>query len=205
MREIKQFYEKRIQNIKEEIENNPNIKYTKKEQDKFMKQAEKISVIPMDYAEGWKVLNENMGNFTVILLLVISFLLIPLFGSEPTVHMRELYRSTRYGKKKLDHAKILLAYLAGIFFYTVGMLIYFLTIILNFGVDGSGILIQSQVSMFFSTYCIFYLQQFLCNLLIGFLSLLLSISLTLLITIVAVLLTLTMLILIVISSNKKRK
>ncbi|MDO4169995.1 MAG: hypothetical protein Q4D45_08850 [Lachnospiraceae bacterium] len=185
MSEIKQFYKYRIQNIKEEMENNPNIKCTQQEQDTIIKKARKVSVIPMDYAEGWKVLNENMGNYSVILLFVISFLIIPLFGNDSTVHMRELYRSTRYGKKQLDHAKILFAYLTGSSFYIVGILIYFLTIILNFGAEGASMPIQSQVSMFFSTYGITYIQQFLWNLVIGCLSLLLTISLMLLVTIVA--------------------
>ena len=79
------------------------------------------------------MLNDDMGIFTAFLLILISVLLLPLFGVDAKGDMKELYRGTKYGKKPLDHARVLTAFLIGIFLYLLGMVVFFVIKIIPFG------------------------------------------------------------------------
>ncbi len=68
------------------------------------------------WAEGWKVLNDGMGVFVALVLVLISVLLLPLIGIDPKNNMQELCRGTKYGKRQLDHARILTAFYQELFF-----------------------------------------------------------------------------------------
>ena len=65
-------------------------------------------------------MNKDMSTFVPLLILFISVLLLPIFGSDTKVSMKELYRSTRYGKKTLDTARILTAFIVGSVLYFGG-------------------------------------------------------------------------------------
>ncbi len=177
------FYTKRLSHIQEMLDDNSRITYTQKEKEQIMESAGQLSSLPMDYAEGWKVLNEDMGKFMPILLIITAIILLPLFGNEPQTKMTELYRSTRYGKKILDRARIITAFTVGIILYLFGIILYFLIKMAPFGLWGGSQLIQSSVATFFSVYNITYLWQFLINAVIGLLAMLFMISLTLLLTV----------------------
>lgn len=184
-KEMEDFYSRRLSNIQERLDNNSGVAYTEKEKEWLMERAGRLSSLPMDYAEGWKVLNGDMGRFMPFLLVVTALILLPLFGSEPQTKMKELCRSTRYGKKKLDSARIITAFTTGSILYLSGSLIYFMIKMAPFGPEGGGQLIQSNAATFFSVYNITYIQQFLINTAVGFLAILFMISLTLLLTILS--------------------
>lgn len=181
--EKESFYTKRLSNIREIFDNNSKITYTEEEKEQFMEKAEQLSLLPMGYAEGWKILNEDMAKFVPLLLILIAIVLLPFFGDEPKTKMKELYRSTKYGKKKLDEARIIAAFLSGIILYLLGIILYFVIKIVPFGMEGGNQFIQSNATTFFSVYNITYLQQFLLNVLIGFVALIFVISFTLFISI----------------------
>ncbi|RDU23848.1 hypothetical protein [Anaerosacchariphilus polymeriproducens] len=183
-KEIKSFYSKRLSNIQEMLDDSSRINYTKSEKEKMMEQAGQLSSpIPMDYAEGWKVLNENMRKFMPLLLVLIALILLPLFGSEPQTKMKDLYRSTRYGKKKLDRARLITAFMVGIVLYLFGVMLYTIVMMTPFGWEGGSQPIQSNAATFFSVYNITYIQQIGINVLIGLLAMIFLIALTLLLTI----------------------
>lgn len=181
--DINNFYLKRLSNIRTMLEESQRIHYTQEEIERFMQSAKQVSEIKFGYAEGWKVLNTDMGLFVVLLLILISVLLLPLFGIDSKSNMQELYRSTQYGKKPLDYARMLTAFLTATFLYICGITLFFAVKMIPFGLEGWNQYIQSNSNTFFSLYNITNLQQFLLNALIGLIAMLFVVSLLLLITI----------------------
>lgn len=181
--EIKAFYPHRLSNIQETLNENSRITYTEKEKEQIMEQAGQLSSLPMDYAEGWKHLNKDMGIFTAMLLILISLLLLPMFGRDSQTKMEELSRSTMYGKRNLDRSRLLAALIISIVLYLSGTIVYFLVKMIPLGFDGDNLFIQSNPTTFFSVYNITYIQQFLINIGVGMLAMLFMISLTLLLTV----------------------
>ena len=179
--DIRNFYTRRLYNIRTMLEENGRISYTQEEIAGFMQRAEHVSDISMEYAEGWKVLNRDMGGFVQTLLVLIAVVLMPLVGSDTKTNMKELYRSAKYGKRHLDHSRIVTAFLTGSLLYLVGTIIYFLMKMTPFGVEGATQVIQSNPETFFSVYNITNCQQFFLNMFIGYVALLFNISLMLLI------------------------
>lgn len=177
--DISNFYARRLYNIRTMLEENGRISYTQEEKTRLMQKAENVSELSMEYAEGWKVLNRDMGSYVPILLVLIAIILMPLVGSDTKTNMKELYRSAKYGKRQLDHSRIVTAFLTGSFLYLVGIIIYFFIKILPFGMRGGTQLIQSNPETFFSVYNITNCQQFILNMFIGYVALLFTISLML--------------------------
>ncbi len=174
--DISSFYSRRLSNIRAMLEESQRILYTEKEMQQFMQSAGQVTEIKLGYAEGWKVLNNDMGIFVVFLLILISVLLLPLFAIDPKSNMKELYRGTKYGKKPLDHARILSAFLIGVFLYVSGISLFFCIKMAPFGLGGWNQHIQSNRNTFFSLYHITNLQQFLLNVMIGLVALVFVVS-----------------------------
>lgn len=182
--EIGSFYQTRLSRIRDMLEENQYIQYTQEEKEYFLQKASQLSEIPFSYAEGWKILNKDMSTFVPLLIVFISVLLIPIFGSDPKVSMKELYRSTRYGKKTLDTARILTAFIVGSVLYFWGISLFFVIKMIPFGLDGAMQYIQSDMTTFFSVFSMTYLQQFFTNVAVGFIALFFDVSLLILITVV---------------------
>lgn len=180
--EIGSFYSRRLSNIRAMLEENLLIHYTQEEIERFMQSAAQVSEISFEFAEGWKVLNDDMGIFVAFVLVLISVLLLPLVGIDPQNNMQELCRGTKYGKGQLDHARIFTAFLSGAFLYMVSVSLYFLIKIVPFGLGGWNQCIQSNPNTFFSLYNITNLEQFLLNVMAGFAALLFVIAMILFIT-----------------------
>ena len=181
--EMDRFFQIRAETIYENLIQDTSKGYTDEEIADFMGKAKSFSSLSMEYAEGWKVSAEKMGNFVLLIVIIISVLVLPLFGHDPAVRMEELVRSSRYGKRQLDMARITAAYLAATVLYVCSMAIYSIIVMLPFGFDGADQPIQSNVMTFFSLYNITYMQQFLLNLFRGYAVLIFMVSLVLTITI----------------------
>lgn len=181
--EMDRLFQIRAETIYENLVLDTKVGYTNEEIADFMDRAESLSVLSVEYAEGWKALAEKMGGFVFLIVIIISVLVLQLFGRDPAVQMEELVRSSRYGKRQLDMARIAAAYLTATALYVCSMAIYFVIVMLPFGFDGASQPIQSNVRTFFSLYNITYLQQFLLNLFIGYVVMIFMVSLTLIVTI----------------------
>ncbi len=181
--EMNRFFQIRAETIRENLVLDTQVGYTNEEIADFMDKAESLSALSMGYAEGWKALAEKMGNFVFLIVIIIAVLVLPLFGRDPAVQMEELVRSSRYGKRQLDTARITAAYLTATVLYVCSMAIYFVIVMLPFGFDGASQPIQSNVRTFFSLYNITYMQQFLWNLFRGYVVLIFMVSLALIVTI----------------------
>ena len=181
--EIDCFFLIRAETIYENLAMDTQKGYTDEEIADFMDKAESLSTLSMEYAEGWKALAEKMGSFVLLIVIILSTLVLPLFGRDPAVQMEELVRSSRYGKRQLDMARLTAAYLTATILYVCSMAIYFITVMLPFGFDGANQPIQSNIRTFYSLYNITYLQQFLLNLFRGYVVLIFMASLVLAVTI----------------------
>ena len=181
--EMERFFQIRAEIIHENLVLDTKVGYTDEEIEDFMDRAESLSTLSMEYAEGWKALAEKMGNFVFLIVIIIAVLVLPLFGRDPAVQMEELVRSSRYGKRQLDTARIVAAYLTATVLYVCSMAVYFIIVMLPFGFDGASRPIQSNVRTFFSLYNITYLQQFVWNFFRGYVVLIFMVSLTLIVTI----------------------
>lgn len=181
--EMDQFFLTRENTIHENLVSDVDKGYTDEEIAHFMDKAKTLSKLSIGYAEGWKAMEETMGNFIFLLVIVISVLVLPLFGRDPAVKMEEMVRSSRFGKRQLDKVRITAAYLTSTVLYICSMTIYYVIVMLPFGFDGMEQPIQSNVRTFFSLYNITYMQQFLWNLFRGYVVLVFMVSLALLVTI----------------------
>lgn len=181
--EIKLFFENRLREIERRLDENLNVDYTESEKERFRKEAEKLTSLTVGFSEGWKVLNRDIGRLIVMISVMISIIIIPLFAEETQTGMQELIRSAVKGKRQLDFARIITAYGMGSILYFLAVFLCFLIKMMPFGFAGANEYIQSSENTFFSVFHISYLQQFAWNCLRGYVVLIFVVSMTILISV----------------------
>jgi hypothetical protein len=136
------------------------------------------------YAEGWKNLNNDMVDLLAIILMILSVILLPVFGGTAKTNMNELCHSTKHGKSIFIKAKMIagleitsLVYIASVFILTIAQLSVF-------GTSGYNLVIQSDVIYLFSTYNITFLEQYILNVVMGYAAVLFMTSIIFLITVI---------------------
>lgn len=180
--EINQFLGNRLRIIARRLDESIRFTYTEEEKDRFLERAGKLTGLTIGYAEGWKVLNRDIGSFVPLVMLMVSLLIMPLFADDAQNRMKELSRSTRNGKKQLAAARFISAFMTGSVFYLLAMFCFFFIKMIPFGFSGSEELIQSNADTFFSVFPITYLEQFLINCLRGYVALIFVVALTVMIS-----------------------
>ncbi|MGL5713571.1 MAG: hypothetical protein ACRCXT_13775 [Paraclostridium sp.] len=138
--------------------------------------------IKIGYAEGWKNLNNDMIDFTTIIIFIIPFIVLSIFGEDPKIRMKHLYISTKYGKRDLVKAKVITGFGVGTIIYTIAIGIFSISKLMALGFKGANLYIQSSVKYLFCPYDITYLEQYLINVFVGFMAMLFLVSITLLVT-----------------------
>ena len=181
--EINLFFENRLGEIERRLDENINVDYTESEKERFRKEAEKLTSLTVGFSEGWKVLNRDIGRLIVIISVMISIIIMPLFTEETQTGMQELIRSAMKGKRQLDFARIITAYGMGSILYFFAVFLCFLIKMMPFGFAGANEYIQSSENTFFSVFHISYLQQFAWNCLRGYVALIFVVSMTILISV----------------------
>ncbi len=136
------------------------------------------------FSEGWKMLNRDIGDFTPLVLILISIIVTPLFADDAQTNMKELSRSTKKGKKQLDMARMITAFEIGSALYFMAVICYFFIKMIPFGFWGGSEYIQSSEDTFFSVFHITYIEQFLWNVIRGYVALLFVVSMTILIYVI---------------------
>lgn len=124
--EINSFFENRLKTIKRKLDESSNFNYTESEKEMFMEKARELTGLRGGFAEGWKLLNRDMGSFMPFILIIISIIIMPLFADDAQTKMKELSQSTKNGKKRLDLARIATAFGVGSVLYFVAIIFYFL-------------------------------------------------------------------------------
>lgn len=181
--EINSFFENRLRTIKRRLDENSNFNYSETEKEMFMERAEELTGLRVGFAEGWKILNRDMGSFIPLNLIMISIIIMPLFADDAQTKMKELCQSTKNGKRKLDLARITTAFGVGSVLYFVAVILYFFAKMIPFGFSGGGEYIQSNEDTFFSVFHITYAKQFVWNCSRGYIALIFVISMTILISV----------------------
>lgn len=181
--EINLFFENRLGEIERRLDENINVDYTESEKERFREEAEKLTSLTVGFSEGWKVLNRDIGRLIVIISVMISIIIMPLFTEETQTGMQELIRSAMKGKRQLDFARIITAYGMGSILYFFAVFLCFLIKMMPFGFAGANEYIQSSENTFFSVFHISYLQQFAWNCLRGYAALIFVVSMTILISV----------------------
>lgn len=180
--EINLFLENRLRTILRRLEESSRFTYTEAEKARFLERAGELTSLTVGYAEGWKVLNRDMGSFLPLVLLMVSLVIMPLFADDTQNKMKELSRSTRNGKKQLATARFVSAFMIGSVFYLLTLFCFFFIKMFPFGFAGGSEAIQSNADTFFSVFPITYLEQFLLNCLRGYVTLIFVVALTVLIS-----------------------
>lgn len=166
--DIEHFYEQRIHSI-EFAALRPLDIFTEEQIEHLKMKTSKIETpLPIGYSEGWKNLNNDMSNLLFIVLLILSVLLLQVFGGSEKTNMNELCNSTRHGKTMLIKAKMIAGLeIASIVYFS---LVIMLTIIqlLVFGANGYNLAIQSDPFYFVSSWNLTFLEQYLLNIFIGY-------------------------------------
>lgn len=181
--EINLFFENRLREIERRLDENINVDYTESEKERFRKEAEKLTSLTVGFSEGWKVLNWDIGRLIVMISVMISIIIMPLFAEETQTGMQELIRSAMKGKRQLDFARIITAYGTGSILYFFAVFLCFLIKMMPFGFAGANEYIQSSENTFFSVFHISYMQQFAWNCLRGYVALIFVVSMTILISV----------------------
>ena len=161
--EINSFFENRLRTIKRRLDESSNFNYTETEKKMFMEKAEELTGLRVGFAEGWKILNRDMGSFIPLSLIMISIIIMPLFADDAQTKMKELCQSAKNGKKRFDLARITTAFGVGSILYFAAVIFYFLVKMIPFGFSGGGEYIQSNEETFYSVFHITYAEQFVWN------------------------------------------
>lgn len=181
--EINSFFENRLRTIKRRLDESSHFHYTESEKEMFMENAGELTELRVGFAEGWKLLNRDMGSLMPLILITISVIIMPLFADDAQTKMKELSRSAKNGKKRLDLARIATAFGVGSILYFVAVIFYFFVKMIPFGFSGGGEYIQSSEDTFFSVFHITYAKQFVWNCSRGYIALIFVISMTILISV----------------------
>lgn len=178
--DISKFYNQRIENVAENIGGAAMAD----DIDEVVQRAKNNLRTPIEigYAEGWKNLNNDLIDFTTIIIFLIPFIIIPIFGEDPNVKMKGLYTATKYGKSDLVKGKTITGFSVGSIIYIISVGIFSITKLMVLGFEGANLPIQSSVRYLFCPYNLTYFNQYLINVFIGFMAMLFLVAITLLIT-----------------------
>lgn len=181
-KDLDNYYIHRIDNIRESLSTSP-IKHTKDQKEYLINKAEKMEIpLKIGYAEGWKNLNSSMVDFSILLVVLVSILILPMFVHDPKTKMRELYISTKHGKKTLIKCRLIAGFQVGLIIYGLGTGIFSLVKFIVYGIKGGSLPIQNSITYFLSVYNITYFQQYLINVILGFVAILFIVSIVFLFT-----------------------
>lgn len=178
--DISNFYNQRIANVAGNIGGAALVD----DIDAVVQKAKNNLTTPIEigYAEGWKNLNNDLIDFTTIIIFLIPFIIIPIFGEDPKVKMKGLYTSTKYGKRDLVKGKIITGLSVGTIIYIISVGIFSISKLLVLGFKGANLPIQSSVKYLYCPYDLTYFEQCLINVFVGFMAMLFLVAITLLIT-----------------------
>lgn len=173
------FYRARDEKIALTLEN-PSRKLTEDAKAYWSSMGDSVAE-PFDYGwfKGWDVILSSF-ELLVFAILAVCIALAPAFAGEYTAGTDAVILSSRYGKSKLAHAKIIAAYLFGLAAFTLIAAIALAIPLVSFGLDGWDKPVQ--ISNTVIPYNLTFLQATLLNLGVIYLVLGGMIALTLLLS-----------------------
>lgn len=180
------FYKIRLDKIEQLIEDESrsnNLEVPPKEKTRILEDVSKMQKpLKYGYAEGYEVAGSIIGPFTKIIIIIVGIIIAPLFSEDKQTKMNEIILSTKFGKNKLTFYRILTGLLATTIIYLTGVTIFSIITFSIFGIQGGNLHIQGGAGYWFSPYNITYLQQFIINIVIGYIACILMAFITMFIT-----------------------
>jgi ABC-type transport system involved in multi-copper enzyme maturation permease subunit len=180
---INRFYEMRHAKIQEIVNMDYSYGNYSPTQKEFISNKDSKIETPFsyDYTDGWSDILQR-GFFTVFLLigLAVCVIIAPIFAYEYQTGADAVVLSSRFGRKRVIHAKILAGFLVsnGIFFFATA---FFMIITFTaYGIQGWNA--SFQILSFTSFYNLTILQVFLCGLLLNYLIVMAVMSITMLLS-----------------------
>lgn len=179
--DMKSFYDKRLDNIEQKLMYSDN-NYSEEQVNYLREKAKMDEPIKIGYAKGWEYLNNSLTDVVLLILIITTAILIPLFGAEPRVEMEELNITSKNGRMVLMRSRVIAGIEVGSFLYGSIISIFAIINLGVLGIKGFNLPIQNSIRTFFSVYDVTYLEQFLLNLILGFLAMLLVVIIVMFIT-----------------------
>lgn len=179
--DLSNFYNQRLLNLSENIGGTAMVE----DIEKVVAMGSKLKTpLQLGYAEGWKNLNNDLTDFATFLMILTPFIMLPVFAKDPKIKMEHLCIATKQGKKTFVKAKIMAAFEVSTLIYGISIVIFSLSKLSILGFKGANLPIQGSMNFLFCPYNITYLQQFILNVTIGFMAMLLMVAITLLFTVI---------------------
>ncbi|MFV0343892.1 MAG: hypothetical protein ACK5JH_13560 [Anaerocolumna sp.] len=179
--DIKHFYVNRVENFSKN-----RIAFLGEEEQKFV--IEKVSELqePMEvgYSLGWSTINSKLVDLVTIVMLFISFICVVIFGESQKGSMNDLLLSTKNGRIDLIKSKLKVGVCLSSIAYFISVAIFTICNLLILGAKGYDLYIQSSLGFLYSAYNITFFQQYLMNILLGFVAVLLMTYITIFVSII---------------------
>ncbi|KEH95887.1 ABC transporter permease [Clostridium novyi] len=169
-KDVKDFYKRRDKKVKEILNKKySHGSYSQSEKDYVLSLNQKISKpFYFNYFNGWEeILRRLFQIMAMLIALVISICVAPIFAMEYQTGADSVILSTRYGKNKLIIAKILAVLLCATFVYFGLILIVTLGMLWCYGIEGWNA--AFQVMSIKSVYPYSVLEVYLLGVAIGYL------------------------------------
>lgn len=179
--DIVNFYVNRIEDFSEN-----RIDFLGEEEQKYV--IEKASKLqePMEvgYSLGWSTINSTLVDLVTIVMLFISFICLGIFGESQKGSMNDLLLSTKKGRLDLIKSKLFVGACLSSIVYFISIAIFTVCNLLILGTKGYDLYIQSSIGYLYSAYNITFFQQYLMNILLGFVAILLMTYITIFVSII---------------------
>ncbi|MGL4656481.1 MAG: hypothetical protein ACRCWM_11495 [Sarcina sp.] len=181
--DMKNFYDKRAENIVKQLKYSGK-EYSREQLEYIKEKAEMNESLKVGYAKGWEYLNNSMTDIVLVILVLVTVILIPLFGVDPKIKMQELNIVSRNGRQVLMSSRVVVGIGVSSFLYGIIILVFSLVNFSFLGIKGFNLPIQNSIRTFFSIYDLTYLEQFILNLIFGFLAMLLVVIIVMFVTVI---------------------
>ena len=161
--EVKEFYNRRILNLKEWL-NSEEAKdqYTDLEKQFLLERYEELETpLYYEYADGWAALLEYGPSISMLLVLVTGFFVSGIFSNEFQLKADSIFFSAKYGRDKAVAAKVGAGYFIITVLYWTVMLLYSAIVLGILGTDGAECAIQAGFGGWKSFYNITYFENYL--------------------------------------------
>lgn len=162
--ELGNFYERRIQNLRDWLEMDETAKnqFSEAEKEYLLDRYEKLQTpFFYDYADGWEKLFMWSPTIIMITVLILGFLVAGIFSCEFQLRADSVFFSSYYGRNRAIRSKLAAGFLVVTGIYWLIMLAYTGIVLGCLGADGAGCVIQTGMSGWKSIYHITFFQEYL--------------------------------------------
>lgn len=177
------FYKNKILQTEDYINNHSSIKLSNSQKILVMNKVKEISKpLFFQYNKGWFKLLWDMNIINVIMLVCVCICISPVYASEYDTEADAILLCTKYGRDKLNSAKIISSSLFVILVYFIFSMMAAILRLGIYGFVGWNSKIQTNATYWHSIYNINFLQAILLSMLVGIISSLVILSIVLFIS-----------------------